>query len=153
MKSKCLVHHENVNVHLIGNRSISSETSNLEKSSTKNTEFGRLLLEAVDESFSSLGDSAKHAIYFYLAENFKICQRDIPGRIEDFSNAIEEIFGLGSKLLEIQILRRLHSKVGSDLRHYSREGCLSFVDFVEAYRASLDVSNCSRFAAKTHVEI
>jgi hypothetical protein len=66
--------------------------------------FEELLLEAIDEGFSWLGESEKQTIYFYLEKKYKISKRDIPFRIEDFAEAIEDIFGLGAKLLEIRII-------------------------------------------------
>jgi DNA-binding transcriptional ArsR family regulator len=73
--------------------------------------FNDLLLEAVDEALSSLGEPAKVAIYRNLRNTEGIEKSDIPRRIADFSMALEKIFGLGAQRLEIQIMKNLHAKI------------------------------------------
>ncbi len=74
--------------------------------------FEKILLEAVDEGLSSLGESCKLAIYFHLEENFKVKREEIPCKIELFEEAIGRIFGQGASFLEILIMQRLHQKIG-----------------------------------------
>ncbi|MEM2102631.1 MAG: hypothetical protein QXM22_03875 [Candidatus Bathyarchaeia archaeon] len=76
------------------------------------SDFEVLLLEAIDEGLSSLGESSKWAIYFHLEKNFKIEKQQIPYRIQDFTEALEEIFGVGASFLEILIMKRLYEKIG-----------------------------------------
>ena len=98
-----------------------------------NRSFEKLLLEAVDEGLSSLGDSAKESIYFHLEKTFKISRRDIPHRIEKFTDAIEGFFGVGAKTLEILIMRHLYQKIGHV--EYDQElGALVFTEYVAAAR-------------------
>jgi hypothetical protein len=95
--------------------------------------FRKLLLEAVDESLSALGETPKQAVYFHLKENFNIHKKDIPDKIDDFTFAIEKIFGEGAKLLEIQIMRLLHEKTGKTIRHQSKKNSLSFPEYLQAH--------------------
>lgn len=74
--------------------------------------FDHMLLEAIDEAFSSLGESVKAAIYFHLENTFGINKSDIPSRTADFSNALEKIFGPGARHLEILFMKNLHDRVG-----------------------------------------
>jgi hypothetical protein len=73
--------------------------------------FEAVLLEAVDEAFSSLGESVKASIYFHLEQKFIIPKQDIPYKIDDFSDALERIFGMATKHLEILIMKKLHDKI------------------------------------------
>ena len=73
--------------------------------------FEDVLLEAVDEAFSSLGESVKASIYFHLEHKFILPKQDIPYRIDDFSDALERIFGMATKHLEILIMKKLHDKI------------------------------------------
>jgi hypothetical protein len=73
--------------------------------------FDSLLLEAVDEAFSSLGESVRVAIYFHLENTFGINKRDIPAKIAVFSDALEKVFGAGVKHLEILFMKNLHAKL------------------------------------------
>lgn len=75
-------------------------------------DFEKLLLEAVDEGLSSLGEPSKQAIYFHLERGFNIKKQEIPYRVEAFVKAIEKIFGLGANFLEILIMKRLYEKIG-----------------------------------------
>lgn len=72
--------------------------------------FCEILLEAIDEAFSSLGESIGEAMNFHLDKSFGISRREIPFRIDDFSDALEKIFGLGARHLEILIMKNLHAK-------------------------------------------
>ncbi len=100
-----------------------------QESPPRNRIFEKLLLEAVDEALSLLGMSSKH-IYFHLEKDFNINKQDIPHKIEEFENAIEEIFGFGAKVLEIQIMKRLYEKVGP-FKHFPSRN-LTFIEYVEA---------------------
>jgi len=81
-----------------------------------NRDFDKLLLEAVDEGLSSLGESPKQAIYFYLKKRFDVKKQAIPHKIEAFADGIEKIFGLGANFLENLILKRLYEKIGLSFR-------------------------------------
>lgn len=74
-------------------------------------EFDRLLLEAVDEALSSIGESSKQAIYFHLEKGFEIKKLEIPRKTREFSAAIGKIFGLGANFLEILIMKSIYGKV------------------------------------------
>src|SRR4030043_1464358 len=69
------------------------------------------LLSAVDESLSSFGDSFKQVIYFQLANTYQIKKEEIPNKINEFADAIEEIFGIGAKLIEMKIIKAIYEKV------------------------------------------
>ncbi len=76
------------------------------------SEFDTILLVAVDEALSALGDSVKQSVYFHLERSFHIRRDEIPSRLEAFTQAIESIFGIGADLIEILIMRKIHEKVG-----------------------------------------
>jgi hypothetical protein len=73
--------------------------------------FSAILLEAIDEAFSTLGNRAKSSIYLHLESKFAISKQDIPERVGDFSEALEQIFGLAAPKLEILIMKCLNEKV------------------------------------------
>jgi hypothetical protein len=75
--------------------------------------FRSLLLKAVDSALSSLGDSARQAVYFHLEKKFDITKNDIPGRVEDFDRGLERIFGAGTWYLEVLIMKKLYEQMGS----------------------------------------
>jgi len=72
--------------------------------------FDEILSEAVDNAFSCLGESVRDSIYFHLEDKFMISKEEIPLRVDDFSDALEAIFGLGARYLEILIMKKLKEK-------------------------------------------
>jgi hypothetical protein len=85
----------------------------MNRSDRKNRDkkFEQILLDSIDEAYSTLGESVKTSIYFHLEHKFMIAKQDIPYRINDFSDALEQIFGLGARHLEILIMKKLHEKI------------------------------------------
>src|SRR4030067_1543066 len=76
------------------------------------SEFDQVLLEAIDDALSVYGEETKSAIYVYLERALGIPKRKIPARIDEFSKGLEDLFGIGSKSVEILIIKNLHSKIG-----------------------------------------
>lgn len=74
--------------------------------------FSKILLAAVEESLSSLGDSPKKAILFHLENSFKIKKEHIPANLTEFTKALEGIFGPGASYLEKLIVKNLYEKLG-----------------------------------------
>jgi hypothetical protein len=101
--------------------------------------FEDVLLETLDEALSALGETVKKSIYFHLKQKFLIAKQDIPYKIDDFSDALEQIFGLGAaRTLEILIMTKLHQKIRS---RYKWEGPnwlvpeLTFSQYVELLKS------------------
>ena len=99
--------------------------------------FVCVLTQAIEDVFSTLGKVNKQAIYLLLKNNFGINEKEIPYKIEDFSKAINQIFGSASKLIEIKIIERLHTKY-KDFKYTSKKGELELVEFVFSFRNYLD---------------
>lgn len=105
------------------------------------TGFEILLLGAVDEVLSSLGDTLEQTIYSHLEKAFNISKLDIPHKIDEFASAIERSFGVGAKLLEIQIMKRIHEKIGPSFKYSPKRNDLIFTEYVNAARAKFDERN------------
>jgi hypothetical protein len=74
-------------------------------------DFEQLLLQAIDESLSSLGESSRQAIYYHLEKRFAIKKEQIPNKIEPFEDALKRIFGIGADFIKTLIMKRLSEKV------------------------------------------
>jgi len=92
----------------------------------------KILLEAVDEGLSSLGDSPKRAIFFHLETSFEISRDNIPANLIDFSKALEKIFGPGAVYLEKLIAKRLYEKLGLEFEEAENWDFLEYVDNARA---------------------
>jgi hypothetical protein len=77
----------------------------------KERKFDKILQDSIDQSLSALGENTKNTVYLYLETKFAIPKKDIPDRIADFSDALEQIFGVASANLEILIMVCLNKKV------------------------------------------
>jgi len=95
--------------------------------------FEEVLLEAIDEAFSMLGESAKKAIYYQLEKTFMINREDIPYTIEEFSSAIEVLFGAGAKIVETMIMRCLYMKTNTKVDLKQKD--LTFTEYIAAAKA------------------
>jgi len=97
--------------------------------------FEKLLLEVVDDALLSLGASARQAIYFHLENKFQIAKKDIPSRLEDFTDGLEKIFGLGARFIEILIMKKLYEKIGQSLE-WDESKELVFAEYITAAKQS-----------------
>ena len=78
---------------------------------SKHENFDQILVDAIDEALSSLGENVKKSVYFHLEDLFKIRKCEIPSRLSDFSSALEQLFGLGARSLEILFMKNVHAKI------------------------------------------
>ena len=109
---------------------------NNKKTHSSNADFDTLFLEAVDSTFSILGDSNKQALYFYLKNSYGIGKDAIPQNIEIFVNTLEQVFGQGALLLEARIMETLHCKVPR-FKFSPKQEELSFLGYLERLRSFL----------------
>jgi len=78
--------------------------------------FDKFLIEAIDEALCSLGEPVKNAVYVHLQNDFGIEKKDIPRKVEEFSDIMHKIFGLGASRLEIKFMKNLNSKIEVDFK-------------------------------------
>ena len=97
--------------------------------------FDELLVRAVDEALASLGDSAKQAIYFHLEDKFRISRNEIPQHLEDFTNGLHKIFGMGAQFLQILIMKHLHERIGNSNKWIEGKEP-AFIEYVTAAKGS-----------------
>lgn len=101
----------------------------------KRKAFEKLLLEAIDEALTSLGESVKQSVYYHIERKFKIAKKDIPSHLPEFMNGLKSIFGLGADFIEIIIMRKLYEKVGQPIE-WKENKELVFSEYVEAVKES-----------------
>jgi len=97
----------------VNNSTNASNLSNTSQSNKTLTEekFNECLIQAIDEVISSLGAPVKNQFYYRLEQDFKISKTNIPENIEEFSDVLHRIFGLGACRLELKFLQRLHLRI------------------------------------------
>jgi hypothetical protein len=101
------------------------------KMASKSKEFDKILLSSIDEAMLSLGESARQSIYYHLETKFAVKREEISLDLEGFQTALEKIFGIGARYLEILIMKNLYAKIGRSLKVKNNEQ-LEFVKYVNA---------------------
>ena len=99
--------------------------------------FETVVTEAIDEVFTTLGESVKQAVYSYLENKQGIRKEQIPSMIEGFTDAIESIFGDAAKLIELKIIEKLQGKV-KGFAYKSKCKEMFFVEYLAALQRHLD---------------
>jgi hypothetical protein len=108
---------------------------------TAQHKFDKLLIEAIDEVFSTLGEPVKNRLYSLLEDDFSITKNDLPQKTEEFSNFLFQIFGPSAQHLEIRFMKTLYTKIRVD-QHFENksivleEDNLTFVNYVNRMRES-----------------
>ena len=93
------------------------------------------LMESIDESFAALlGPSVKNALYAHLVKRRALDREDIPERLDDFDECMQETFGQAAVVIERNILARFYHKLG--LNPPGRTN-YAFSDFVDATKKGI----------------
>jgi hypothetical protein len=93
-----------------------SHKPTLTKTNISNEKFDQYLMEAIDETISSLGEVVKNAVFQHLGTELQITRAEIPQNILDFSRIIHKFFGLGADRLELKIVKTLGYKLHVDVQ-------------------------------------
>ncbi len=113
-------------------------------------EFNGLFQDILEETLSYLGESAKQAIYYHLEHKFGIRRVEIPDRVEDFSAAMDKLFGLSNKSIEAVLVQKLYGKVGCEFRPASI-GDFTFPKYVNMVRKEVVAPDAEPETLKTWV--
>jgi hypothetical protein len=110
-------------------------THEAKRKQTKN-QLDTKIMDAIDESLASFGESVKQVVYFQLENSYNVKKQDIPCRIEEFTVAIEGIFGIGARLIEMKILETLYARAEGFV-YVPKGEDLVFKDYVQNVKSFL----------------
>ena len=99
-------------------------------------QFDKLLLSNIDKVLNLLGPECKQKIYQHLHNNYNIEKEEIPRRIEEFSDALETIFGTSTRILEINIMKMLHQST-PETEYVEINPDLTFSEYVKKLRRKI----------------
>ena len=133
------------------------EELNLASKSVIAQQFRELLIESIDEALCSLGEPVKNTIYQHLNEDFKITKHNIPERMEEFSDLLHKVFGLGASRLEVRFIKNLNAKLNAaDPKKESDMGSskwivmeMSFTQYVSDAQKEFESKAASKRKRKT----
>ena len=76
-----------------------------------NQRIDQLLIEAIEEVLSFLGEPVKNQVFAQLEKDFSITRVTLPERTEDFSKFLYRFFGSHARLVEIDCMKAFYSKI------------------------------------------
>lgn len=95
-------------------------------------EFDRVLLDAVEECLGQvLGETAAEVTFLHLERNSGLKREEIPRNIEEFSSALTELLGSGTRPLKKLVIELLYSKLEVE---YDEKSELMFAGQIEKLR-------------------
>lgn len=114
---------------------------------TKKKNFDQILLDSIDEALCILSESVKTSIYFHLWDKFEIKKQEIPNKLDEFSDALESIFGIGARQLEILFMKSLYSKISLEFKSPNDFKLvipdLTFVEYASLIKQKFQETNVS----------
>jgi hypothetical protein len=129
------------------NQSDLSVTIDASTKSLAAEKLDQYLIEAIDETLTSLGEPVKNTLYQQLA-SFNIEKKDLPQKLDNFLYLIHKIFGLGGSRLELKFAINLQAKIKGHSKYSEADLTLSswiandmsFKTCLNELRKSLDLS-------------
>ena len=91
-------------------------------------------MDAVDDGLGFLDDNGKKALYYQVEKRCKIRRENIPQELEAFQNALEGLFGPGSKFIENEIVRSLYGRLNLTFKEYRGWKIKEYVDHAQKKR-------------------
>jgi hypothetical protein len=115
------------------------------------SKFDFLLLESIDQAIADLlGRRARDAIYDHLATHYRYGREEIPEKIDQFYQFLEEMFGSGAKTLGRTVIRRMFDKLGYE---YVNVPGFQFFDYLEALKSRVTRDDAGREQTPTSTHI
>jgi hypothetical protein len=104
--------------------------------------FNNLLVEAIDDVLSSLGEPVKNQLYIRLQEDFSVQKNQIPEQIFLFSEFLIRTFGPSAAFIQIRIMKsfnaKLTNKTANSLQPIALIDDLSFVSYIQEMRDNIN---------------
>jgi len=112
-----------------------------EKTSSREPEFDRKLLAAIDETIVDvLGGKVLGALHEYLLKNYDVALDEIPYRLNTVIESLEVVLGVrGASTMGWMIAKRFYSKIGLRFTHNDNWGLEDY--FQQAKRTLLHRSS------------
>jgi len=96
--------------------------------------FRRILIDALNDGMLLLGESSRLAIYIHIEKKYGIKPDVFPEQLERFSKGLQDIFGVGAKILEQSVAKSLYSKLGLGFKEHEN---WTIVDYVKDARKTV----------------
>lgn len=119
-------------------QNINSEKIELNLSEETEKTFEELIVEVIDQVMLSLDPRVKKSFYNILKTDYNLDKNDIPYRIGDFVNALEEVYGISALLIEVAILKKVCQELPA-FTFVVENTQLNLVDFLKSLRIFMEI--------------
>ncbi|MCW4052554.1 MAG: hypothetical protein NWE78_05020 [Candidatus Bathyarchaeota archaeon] len=103
-------------------------------------EFEKSIIRAIDLQLKQVfGETATMIIYSYLQTTLSLQQKDIPAKLEIFTDGLNKFLSSGALVVERVILQNLYCELGREFE--IKEG-YRLPDYVDELKAELRESVC-----------
>jgi len=119
-------------------QNINSEKIELSLSEETEKTFEELIVEVIDQVFLSLDPRVKKSFYSILKTDYNLDKNDIPYRIGDFVNALEEVYGISALLVEVAILKKVCQELPA-FTFVVENAQLNLVDFLKSLKIFMEI--------------
>jgi hypothetical protein len=92
----------------------------------------KVVMDAIDEALSILGNKAKEAVYYFMEREYGLQKDDIPSNLKNFHDGLHMLFGVGANIIEKHIYNCLQNRIGIRARI---EPELDFIEVVNKLRS------------------
>lgn len=119
-------------------QNINSEKIELSLSEETEKTFEELIVEVIDQVLLSLDPRVKNSFYSILKTDYNLDKNDIPYRIGDFVNALEEVYGISALLVEVAILKKVCQELPA-FTFVVENAQLNLVDFLKSLKIFMEI--------------
>ena len=119
-------------------QNINSEKIELSLSEETEKTFEELIVEVIDQVFLSFDPRVKNSFYSILKTDYNLDKNDIPYRIGDFVNALEEVYGISALLVEVAILKKVCQELPA-FTFVVENAQLNLVDFLKSLKIFMEI--------------
>jgi len=119
-------------------QNINSEKIELSLSEETEKTFEELIVEVIDQVLLSLDPRVKKSFYNILKTDYNLDKSDIPYRIGDFVNALEEVYGISALLVEVAILKKVCQELPA-FTFVVENAQLNLVDFLKSLKIFMEI--------------
>jgi hypothetical protein len=102
----------------------------------ESSDLGKVLLEAVDEGLLVPGEIVRAAVYERLERSYQIKQGEIPERLEAFHQALQDLLGVGDKVMEKLIAKNLYRRLKLNFTEHNGWTLVDYVNHVKGSEAN-----------------
>jgi len=97
-------------------------------SGSRSTALDDALREATDYGLLALGEIVRDTIYQRIESTRQVKREQIPEKIESFHEALQGMLGAGAKVIEKQIAKNLHSRLGLNFSEHANWTIVEYFD-------------------------